>query len=56
MRGPDDYRRFAEECRRLARQMPANKDALMNMAAAWDACAAEHDRKAQRPSQESEPA
>jgi hypothetical protein len=56
MRGPEDYRRFAQECRRLALQMPAHKEALLAMAAAWDACAAEYERKAARPSEESEPA
>jgi hypothetical protein len=56
MRGPEECRRFADECRRLARQMPGHKDTLLNMAAAWDACAIEYEKKAQRSSEESEPA
>jgi hypothetical protein len=40
----------------MALQMPAHKEALLNMAAAWDACAIEYERKAQRSAEESEPA
>ena len=56
MRGPEECRRFAEECRRLARQMTAHKDTLLTMAAAWDACAVEYERKAARASEEREDA
>lgn len=56
MRGPEECRRFAEECRRLAMQMPSHQVTLLNMAAAWDACAIEYEKKAQRPSEASEPA
>jgi hypothetical protein len=30
-----EYRNYAEECRRLARQMPEHRDALLKMALAW---------------------
>jgi hypothetical protein len=40
----------------MARQMPAHANTLLTMAAAWEACAIEYDRKAQRPTEESEPA
>jgi hypothetical protein len=33
------FRLYADECRRLARAMPAHKDKLLEMAEAWMACA-----------------
>ncbi len=44
------FRMYAEECRRLARAMPAHKDKLLEMAKAWMACAeaAEETRAAEK--------
>src|SRR5712691_289105 len=39
MRDSTTFRMYADECRRLARAMPAHKDKLLEMAAAWMACA-----------------
>jgi hypothetical protein len=42
MESVEQYRQFAEECRRLAeRAPPKEKVALLEMAAAWDQCAKE---------------
>ena len=35
MPSPTQYRSYAEECRRLAREMPEHRDALLKMALAW---------------------
>jgi hypothetical protein len=39
MRTPTEYRKYAEDCRKLARQHPADKEALLKMAEAWEECA-----------------
>jgi hypothetical protein len=41
MRDPKQFRKYAEECRRLAARMPEHRDALLQMADAWTACADE---------------
>jgi hypothetical protein len=50
MKKASEYRRHAEECRVLARSMPAGKDRdqLLEMAATWDTLAAERSRLVQR--------
>jgi hypothetical protein len=43
MRDPATYRRYAEECRRLAKTMPAeNRHVLLEIARAWSDLAEEH--------------
>jgi len=44
MRDPTQYRKYAEECRRLTRAMPEHRQALLEMAQAWDAIAKEAER------------
>jgi len=39
MRDPISYRKYADECRRLANSMPEHKTVLNQMAEAWLACA-----------------
>lgn len=39
MRDSKTFRKYAEECRRLANKMPEHKSALLEMAEAWLACA-----------------
>jgi hypothetical protein len=39
MRDPTMFRKYAEECRNLARTMPQHKETLLQMADAWMACA-----------------
>jgi hypothetical protein len=39
MRDPKAFRKYAEECRRLANKMPEHRTALLEMAEAWLACA-----------------
>ena len=39
MRDPKEFRRYAEECRRLALSLPEHREALLRMAQAWAACA-----------------
>ena len=50
MKKASEYRQHAEECRVLARSMPAGKDRdqLLEMAATWDTLAAERSRLVQR--------
>jgi hypothetical protein len=39
------FRRYAEDCRRLAKSMkPEHKATLLEVAEAWDRCAAEAER------------
>ena len=43
MGDPTTYRRYAEECRRLAKMMPAeNWEVLLEIARAWSNLAREH--------------
>jgi hypothetical protein len=39
MRDPKTFRKYAEECQRLAARMPQHKQTLLEMADAWLACA-----------------
>jgi hypothetical protein len=50
MKKASEYRQHAEECRALARSMPAGKDRdqLLEMAATWDNLAAERSKLVQR--------
>ena len=50
MRKASEYRQHAEECRALARSMPAGKDRdqLLEMSATWDKLAAERSKLVQR--------
>ena len=50
MKKASEYRKHAEECRVLARSMPAGKDRdqLLEMAATWDNLATERSRLIQR--------
>jgi hypothetical protein len=42
-----EFRRFAEDCRRLARSMkPEHQATLLEIADAWDRCAQEAEREA----------
>src|SRR5580704_13365053 len=45
MRDPVEFRRYAEECRRLAKMMPAeHRGTLLKIAEAWIECAQEAER------------
>lgn len=47
MQNPAEYRRYAEECKRLAQQASAeHKATLLEIAKAWIACAEEVERSA----------
>jgi hypothetical protein len=39
MRDPTTFKKYADECRRLAAKMPQHKTTLLEMADAWLACA-----------------
>jgi hypothetical protein len=39
MRDATIFRRYAEECRKLALKLPQHKETLLQMADAWLACA-----------------
>jgi hypothetical protein len=41
MQNPAEFRKYAEECRRLAEEHPELKVSLLEMAEAWMAAAAE---------------
>jgi len=46
MQNPAEYRRYAEECKRLAQHgLPEHKATLLQIAGAWIACADEIERK-----------
>jgi hypothetical protein len=51
MRTPDEYRKFAAECERIAKEgLKANRKVLLEIAKAWRQCADEAERQiAQRP-------
>jgi hypothetical protein len=42
---PIKFRRYAEECRRLANDMPAHRAALLEIAEAWIVCAERAERE-----------
>jgi hypothetical protein len=44
MRDPKTFRKYADECRRLALALPQHKETLLQMAEAWTACAAEAEK------------
>ena len=46
MRDPEIFRKYAEECERLATKMPQHKTTLLEMAEAWLACANAADAQA----------
>jgi hypothetical protein len=47
MRDPATFRKYAQECQRLARLMPAeHQAALLQIAEAWNQCAEEAEREA----------
>ena len=50
MKKASEYRQHAEECRVLARSMPAGKDRdqLLEMATTWDTLAAERSKLVRR--------
>ncbi len=49
MRSPEDYRKYAKECERIARDGPEeNRRALLEIAAAWRQCAEEAERQAEK--------
>ena len=52
MQSPADYRQYAEECERLARKMPAHKEALLEMAMASLTCMDGAEQKSQAQSGE----
>jgi hypothetical protein len=54
MRDPKIFRKYAEECRRLAAKMPQHEATLLEMADAWLACADKEDIRANG-SHEAEP-
>jgi hypothetical protein len=39
------FRQHAEECRRLASSMPQHRDVLLQMAATWETCAKDAERR-----------
>jgi hypothetical protein len=46
MQSPAQYRKYAEECERIAREgAPENKATLLDIAMAWRKCAEEAERK-----------
>ena len=49
MESAEKYRQFAEDCRRLAEKAaPKDRIVLLEIAEAWDQCAKEAERKAER--------
>jgi hypothetical protein len=47
MQTPADYRRYADECERIARDAPQHRAALLDIAKAWRACAEEAQRQSE---------
>jgi hypothetical protein len=43
MQNPAEFRKYADECKRLAEQHPELKESLLKMAEAWTAAAQEAD-------------
>jgi hypothetical protein len=49
MQSPAQYRKYAEECERIARDGPAKtRDALLEIAKAWRDCADEMEQRQKR--------
>jgi hypothetical protein len=49
MESAEKYRQFAEDCRRLAEKAaPKDRAVLLEIAEAWDQCAKEAGRKAEK--------
>jgi hypothetical protein len=47
MRSPEEYRKYANECERIAREGPEeNRRVLLEIAGAWRQCAEDAERKA----------
>jgi hypothetical protein len=44
MRNSQDYLKYAEECERLAQQIPMHAQSLRQIADAWRTCAEEAER------------
>jgi hypothetical protein len=46
MQTPEEYRRYAEECERMARDgPPENRESLLKIASAWRECADSAEKK-----------
>jgi hypothetical protein len=45
MQDAKTYRRYAEDCRKLATTMPEQRKTLLDMAAVWEELATKADRK-----------
>jgi hypothetical protein len=46
MQNPKDYRRYAEECERIARNgSPEHREILLKIAGAWRECALNAEKK-----------
>jgi hypothetical protein len=46
MQNPSEYRKYAEECERMAKEGPQqNRAALLKIAAAWRQCALDAEKK-----------
>jgi hypothetical protein len=46
MRSPDEYRKYATECERIAKEGPKkHRQALLEIAKAWRQCADEAERQ-----------
>jgi phytoene/squalene synthetase len=49
MRNPTEYRKYAQECERLAEQLPKqHTETLLNIARTWRVCADEMERERER--------
>ena len=48
MQNPADYRKYAEECERLAQKMPAYRETFLEMAKAWRVCMDGAEQKTQK--------
>jgi hypothetical protein len=49
MKNASEYRKFAEDCRKLAQETPAHSEALLKIAEAWTALADQAEAKEQKP-------
>jgi hypothetical protein len=49
MHNPVKYRKYAEECERLARVLPEHKESLLKIAIGWRQCAEEAERHDNEP-------
>jgi hypothetical protein len=49
MKSPETYRKYAEDCRRLAEKAaPKDKAVLLEIASAWDQCAKDAGSESKR--------